>query len=125
AYRLEEKIGKVNMFLAGSAVMVLASAIAMASSTTLMFSLAFSMYGLGAGILYAAAIALILRWADHARGYGAGLFESLIGVGYLVGSLAGGSAAEYIALHAPYMLALLLSLAVSLFHGIFRLKTRK
>lgn len=123
AYKIEGEIGKAEMFFAGSAALILASAIAAVSRTTVMFSIAFAIYGLGAGILYAAAIALILRWAEHARGYGAGLFESLIGVGYLLGSLAGGTAAEYISLNAPYMLALLLSIIVTLYH-LIELKRR-
>lgn len=125
AYRIESRIGKNKMFIAGSTAMACASAIAMISYTTFMFSVAFAIYGFGAGILYAASISLIMKWADHAKGYGAGLFESLIGAGYLIGSLSGGAVAEYIALNAPYMLGLILSVAVSTSYFAFYVRSPK
>lgn len=125
AYRIERRIGKNNMFIAGSTAMAFASAVAMMSSTTFIFSVSFAIYGFGAGILYAASISLIMRWADNAKGYGAGLFESLIGAGYLIGSLSGGAAAEYIALNAPYMLGLMLSVAISMSYFVFYIRSPK
>ncbi|MEM2459625.1 MAG: MFS transporter [Candidatus Bathyarchaeia archaeon] len=125
AYRVEEKIGKIKMFIIGSTAMVFASAIAMISSTTITFSVAFAIYGFGAGILYAASISLIMRWASHAKGYGAGLFESLIGVGYLTGSLSGGAVAEYITINAPYMLSLILSMVISMSYFTLYIRSSK
>ncbi|MEM2393580.1 MAG: hypothetical protein QXG11_02010, partial [Candidatus Bathyarchaeia archaeon] len=61
---------------------------------------------------------------SHARGYAAGIFESLLGVGTLLGSSTGGMASEYYAQNAPYILCLLLSLAAALYHSISLLKRK-
>ncbi|MGB9853802.1 MAG: MFS transporter [Candidatus Bathyarchaeales archaeon] len=121
AYKMEAKIGKTRMFLVGALALALASALTAASSTALFFALAFSIFGLGMGILYAASIAHILKNRSHATGYAAGLFESLIGVGNFLGSSAGGLASEYFSSNTPYILSLLISLAVVAYQSL-RLK---
>lgn len=122
AYKIEAKIGRTRVFLAGALTLAAASALTAASSTTLLFALAFAVFGFGMGILYASSIAHILKSRSHARGYAAGLFESLLGVGTLIGSSTGGLASEYYTHNAPYILCLLLSLAVALYQGIRLLK---
>jgi len=124
AYKIEEKIGKSRMFLVGALALALASALTAASSTALFFALAFSIFGLGMGILYAASIAHILKNRSHATGYAAGLFESLIGVGNFLGSSTGGIASEYFSSNTPYILSLLISLAAALYQSL-RLKKQK
>ena len=121
AYRIKSKVGANRMFLSGSLTLAIASALIAISSTTFMFSIALSALGFGAGILYAASIARILGGRESARGYAAGLFESLIGAGYFLGSLAGGFVAEY-ALNFPYILGALMSLAVALFQILIKRK---
>ncbi|KYH40523.1 MAG: MFS transporter permease [Candidatus Bathyarchaeota archaeon B63] len=73
--------------------------------------LSFLIFGFGAGVSYAASIAYILRWKRTSRGYSAGVFESLIGVGYLIGPLLGGFLSEF-AGNAPYIYVFLMSLTV-------------
>jgi len=125
AYKIEEKIGKNPMFLAGALTLAIASALTAASSTALFFALAFSIFGLGMGILYAASIAHILKNRSHATGYAAGLFESLIGVGNFLGSSTGGLASEYFSLNTPYILGLLISLAAATYQSLRLTKKRK
>lgn len=124
AYKLEEKIGKNPMFLVGALALALASALTAASATALFFALAFSIFGLGMGILYAASIAHILKNRSHATGYAAGLFESLIGVGNFLGSSTGGIASEYFSSNTPYIISLLISLAAAIYQSL-RMKKQK
>lgn len=114
AYRIESKIGEGRIFLMGSAAMSLALALTALGRTTLAFLAALSIMGFGAGILYAESISIMLKNWRHARGYAAGLFESLIGTGYFLGSLLGGVVADKYAPNAPYILGFLASLAVTL-----------
>lgn len=123
AYKIKAAIGEARIFLAGSLTLALASALTAVSYTTLMFSISLSMVGFGAGILYAASIARILRRWGSTKGYAAGIFESLIGVGYFLGSLAGGFAAEY-SPNMPYITWFLVSLAVSLLQTLWRTLTK-
>jgi predicted MFS family arabinose efflux permease len=125
AYKIEAKIGKISTFLVGTLTLALASSLTAISSTALFFALAFSIFGLGMGILYAASIALILKSGSSAKGYAAGIFESLIGIGNFLGSSIGGIASEYVALNAPYILSLLISLAASLYQWLCLLKKER
>ncbi|MEM2815555.1 MAG: MFS transporter [Candidatus Bathyarchaeia archaeon] len=115
AYRIEAKIGMSNIFLTGSLIIASASAITLISSTTIMFFSAFSIFGLGMGLLYATSIARILRGWGAAKGHAAGIFESFIGLGNLLGSSTGGLLSEYVALNAPYMLIFIASLALFIY----------
>ncbi|MEM2522972.1 MAG: MFS transporter [Candidatus Bathyarchaeia archaeon] len=124
AYKVEAKIGRTRVFLTGALTLAAASALTAASSTTLLFASAFAIFGFGMGMLYASSIAHILKSRSHARGYAAGIFESLLGVGTLLGSSTGGMASEYYAQNAPYILCLLLSLAAALYHSISLLKRK-
>jgi MFS family permease len=79
----------------------------------------FALFGVGVGLSYAASIALVLgRW-ETSRGRAAGIFESLIGVGYFVAPLIGGIVAEY-SITAPYLFGFVLSLAVIFVQILFR-----
>lgn len=124
AYKIEEKIGKTCTFLVGASVLAIASALAATSSTVLFFALAFSIFGLGMGILYAASIAHVLKNRSHAKGYTAGLFESLIGIGNFLGSAAGGTASEYFSPNMPHLLSLLISLAVASYQSTRLIKSK-
>jgi DHA1 family quinolone resistance protein-like MFS transporter len=108
---IEAKIKKKGMFLAGALAMSLAAIITFWSRWTLLFMFSFLIFGFGAGVSYAASIASILSWRRSSRGYSAGLFESLIGVGYFIGPLLGGFLSEF-AGNAPYIYVFLLSLMV-------------
>ncbi|MEM1582189.1 MAG: MFS transporter [Candidatus Bathyarchaeia archaeon] len=124
AYKIKAKIGVTHMFFIGSIMLASASASMAISSTTFMFSISLSILGFGAGILYAASIANILESQKAARGQAAGLFETLIGIGYFLGSLSGGFVAEY-APNAPYILGLFLSLLASTAHAFYGWKNRE
>lgn len=125
AYKIEAKIGKVSTLLVGSLTLATASAITAISSTTVMFALAFAIFGFGTGLLYAASIAHILRSKETAKGYSAGLFESFMGLGNLLGSSIGGLASEYASLNTPYIIVLFISLAVSLYQSQYLIKTKR
>jgi len=111
ANRIEFRLGKLGMFLLGSLTLGLASFLTFHSTSTALFAVCFLIFGFGAGVSYAASISFILRRWESSRGYAAGVFESLIGVGYFVGSLIGGIISEY-ALNAPYLYGFVLSLAI-------------
>jgi len=113
APRIEARIKKTGMFLLGSLTLGLASLITFYSNNTLSFLTSFLIFGFGGGISYAASIASVLKWRKSSRGYAAGMFESLIGVGYFVGPLIGGFLSEF-ADNAPYLYGFFLSLAVLL-----------
>ena len=86
-----------------------------------MFSLCFLIFGFGNGISYAASILSVLgRWRGS-RGYAAGIFESLIGVGYFIGPLVGGIVSE-LSLEAPYLFSFVLSLVVILIQVVSFIK---
>ncbi|MEM1589879.1 MAG: MFS transporter [Candidatus Bathyarchaeia archaeon] len=115
AYKIEARIGRTCVFLTGALTLATASALTAVSSTTLLFALSFAIFGFGMGILYASSIAHILEGGSRARGYAAGMFESLLGVGTFLGSSTGGLASDYYAPNAPYILCLLISLAVAFY----------
>ncbi len=118
-YKIEAKFGRYFMFLTGSLIMALASALTAIGSTALVFSISFAFFGFGSGVLYASSIATLLKDWGSRKGCASGLFESLIGVGYFLGSLIGGFVSEY-APHAPYILGLFLSLTVSVFQALYK-----
>ena len=111
ANRVEARLGKRGMFLSSSLFLGLATLLTAGSGTFPLFTLCFAVFGVGAGLSYAASISYILgRW-ESSRGHGAGVFESLIGVGYFVGPLIGGIVSQY-ATNAPYLFGLVLSVIV-------------
>ncbi|MBS7617058.1 MFS transporter [Candidatus Bathyarchaeota archaeon] len=118
-YKIEAKFGRYFMFLTGSLIMALASALTAIGSTALVFAISFAFFGFGAGVLYASSIATLLKDWGSKKGYASGLFESLIGVGYFLGSLTGGFVSEY-APNAPYILGLFISLTVSVFQALYK-----
>jgi MFS family permease len=111
ANQVEEKLGKKGMFLSGSFFLGLAAFLTAGSRTFPLFMLCFAFFGVGAGLSYAASISLILRRWESSRGHAAGIFESLIGVGYFAGPLVGGIVSQY-AVNAPYLYGLVLSVVV-------------
>jgi len=118
-YKIEAKFSRRFVFLTGSLIMAFASALTAIGSTALIFAIAFAFFGFGAGMLYASSIATLLRDWGAKKGYASGLFESLIGVGYFLGSLTGGFISEY-APNAPYILGLSISLIVCLFQVFYK-----
>lgn len=121
AYRIEKKIGRTRIFLVGSLILSLASALIAIGSTTSTFSISLSILGFGAGILYAVSIEIILKSWRLTRGYAAGIFESLVGIGYFLGPLIGGLVAEYLQ-SAPYILCSLISLAIGVFQTLYKIE---
>lgn len=119
AYRLRSRIGETNIFLIGFLLMALASALMAPSRTTLLFSISLSIFGFSIGLLYAASIAIFLKKGRGVEGKAAGLFECLLGVGYFLGPLFGGLAAEFSS-EAPYILTLLLTVFISILHVLHR-----
>jgi len=111
AYKIEAKLGKTGMFLVGSLTLAIASALTANSYAAVTFMIYFLIFGFGTGISYAASISFVLRRWGSSRGYAAGLFESLIGLGYFLRPLIGGIVSEY-APNIPYIFCCVLSLAV-------------
>ena len=111
ANRIEKYIKKTGMFLVGSLTIGLASLATFYSNNTSSFLMCFLIFGFGTGVSYAASIASVLKWRRSSRGYAAGVFESLIGVGYFVGPLIGGFLSE-LAGNVPYIYGFFLSLAI-------------
>jgi len=118
-YKIEAKFSRRFVFLTGSLIMAFASALTAIGSTALIFAISFAFFGFGAGILYASSIATLLKDWGAKKGYASGLFESLIGAGYFLGSLTGGFVSEY-APNAPYILGLSISLIVCLFQVFYK-----
>ncbi|MEM2849801.1 MAG: MFS transporter [Candidatus Bathyarchaeia archaeon] len=118
-YKIEAKFGRHFMFLTGSLIMAFASALTAVGSTASMFAISFALFGFGAGVLYASSIAALLKDWGSKKGYAGGLFESLIGIGYFLGSLTGGFVSEY-APNAPYILGLFISLTVTIFQAVHK-----
>ncbi|MEM0050761.1 MAG: MFS transporter [Candidatus Bathyarchaeia archaeon] len=121
AYWLKNRIGEANMFLFGSTLMALALAFTAMGSTVIFFSGSLSIFGFSIGLLYASSIARILKSGRGIEGRAAGLFECLLGLGYLIGSLSGGFAAE-LSPETPYILASLLASSVSIFHALIKIR---
>jgi len=118
-YKIETKFGRRFIFLVGPIIMALASAITAIGSTAPIFAISFAFFGFGAGMLYASSIATLLKDWGFKKGYAGGLFESLIGVGYFLGSLTGGFVSEY-SPNAPYILSLFMSLIVCFFQALIK-----
>jgi len=111
ANRIGGRLKMLRMFLLGTTALAIGSLTAFYASNVPLFVFCFIVFGFGAGISYAASISFILRRWRSSRGYAAGVFESLIGLGYFAGPLIGGIVSEYTP-NAPYMYCFLLSLAV-------------
>jgi MFS family permease len=121
ANRIEARLGKNGMFLLGSLVLAFGSLLTFSSTSIPMFAICFTIFGFGSSISYAASIAFILgRW-ESSRGYAAGVFESLIGLGYFAGPLIGGAISEH-APNAPYMYGFVLGLTVFFIQLVSRRK---
>jgi MFS family permease len=123
ANRLESRIGKLNMFIIGSLILCFGSLLTYLSSTVMMFILCFLIYGFGSGVSYAASISFILRKWGESKGYAAGVFESLIGLGFFVSPLVGGFLSESVP-KASYIYGLILSLSVLSIHLSVKIKNR-
>jgi len=124
AYKIEARLGKLGMFLLGSFTLALASLLASASTSILVFLVCFIIFGFGSAICYAASISFILRRWGSSRGVAAGVFESLIGLGYFIGPLVGGIVSEH-APNAPFIYGFILSIVVLTFQLMFRGKSHK
>jgi MFS family permease len=111
APRFERKIGKNRMFILSSIMFALASLLTIFSSNAGLFTVSFLLFGFGSGISYAAAISTIFERWKTTRGYAAGLFESLMGIGSFIGPIIGGAISEFM-LNAPYYFSLVASIFV-------------
>lgn len=118
AYEIKAKLGGIAMFLLGSSTLALASLLTCKSTSVPMLTICFLVFGFGAGVSYAASISLILGIWSSSRGYAAGIFESLIGLGYFAGPLIGGFVSEYAPI-APFIYGFFLSLTVFFIQLLF------
>ncbi len=119
ALKIELKTGKFGMFFLGSLTLGLASLFTSNTNTVPFFIVYFLIFGFGAGVSYAVSISVLFRKWEYSRGYAAGVFESLIGLGYFIGPLMGGTLLEYIP-NAPYLFTFILSLAVLSVQWLFK-----
>ncbi|MBS7610346.1 MFS transporter [Candidatus Bathyarchaeota archaeon] len=86
------------------------------------FYITFLLTGLASGITYAASLATLLQ-DEERRGGKAGSFESMIGLGYFLGPIIGGAAAN-LSVSCPYLISLVLSLFASIIQALYLRKTR-
>ncbi|MDH5794586.1 MAG: MFS transporter [Candidatus Bathyarchaeota archaeon] len=119
ANRIEARLKRPRMFLLGTTALAIGSLLTFYSSSVPLFMFCFLVFGFGAGISYAASISSVLRRWRSSRGYAAGVFESLIGLGYFAGPLIGGAISGY-APNAPYMYGFVLSSTVFFIQLAFR-----
>jgi len=122
--KVEKRLSKKGMFIAGSSILAIASFLIANSSMFLSFAICFLIFGFGSGILYSASISSILRRWSFSRGYAAGLFESLIGVGYFLGPIIGGAVSTYGA-NAPYIFGSLLAFSALSIQLILNMKPKR
>jgi DHA1 family quinolone resistance protein-like MFS transporter len=122
--KIEKRLSKKGMFIAGSSILAVASFLIANSSMFLSFAICFLIFGFGSGILYSASISSILRRWSFSRGYAAGLFESLIGVGYFLGPIIGGAVSTYGA-NAPYIFGSLLGFSALSIQLILNMKLKR
>ena len=86
------------------------------AESPILFATAFLVQGMSLGIAYTGALYYSLQ-ARTDMGRNSGIHESLVAAGSIFGALAGGAAAEFISLRAPYLVfacSSLLAVAVSL-----------
>jgi MFS family permease len=118
ANRIEAKLGKLGMFLLGSLALTIGSVLTFITTNVLMFIACFIILGFGSSLSYATSITFILERWGSSRGYAAGVFESLIGLGFFSGPLIGGMISEY-APNAPYLYGFILGLTVFFFQLLY------
>lgn len=97
--------------LVGSFVAFLLPLLLMSSIDPLVLLSCGFLLGTGLGLCYSAAIRSALEADPSSRGMYAGVFESSIGVGYLLGSGIGGVASEFV-LEGPYIVSSAVALSV-------------
>lgn len=108
---IESVFTESGLFIIGPVFFTLSTAMITFSSTSFLFAIAFAVLGFASGIAYSASLSLMLRGRSSKRGLATGLFEGMIGLGYLLGPLIGGILSEF-DLRAPYVLTALTSVIV-------------
>lgn len=88
-----------------------------------LFYITFLLVGLASGITYATSLATLLE-DEGRRGGKAGSFESMIGLGYFLGPIIGGAAAN-LYVSCPYIICLALSLLAGIVQVYYLRKTRR
>ncbi|MFW5867654.1 MAG: MFS transporter [Armatimonadota bacterium] len=78
------------------------------------FGLAFAIAGMGAGVTYVSSLYYSLEGQSVSRGTRAGIHEAVLGSGVFLGPLAGGFVAEYFGLRSPYLLSVLVFVAIGI-----------
>ena len=101
-----------TLALAGSLIAFLFPLLLVSSSEPLVLLPCGFLLGIGVGSCYSAAIRSALEADPSSRGTYAGVFESSIGLGYLLGPGIGGVAAEFV-LEGPYIVSSAVALSVS------------
>ncbi|RJS86018.1 MFS transporter [Candidatus Bathyarchaeota archaeon] len=103
AESIERKVSKSGVFILGS-IIVSVSSLGVAYGGSILFLLPpLTLLGFAFGMSYATAISCMLAGGER-RGSAAGAFESMLGIGYFMGSIIGGAIAE-LSQTAPYILA--------------------
>ncbi len=103
AEKLERKIGKVGVFLIGSTLLASASLGIAYGKNVFTFTTPLALLGFAFGASYSSALSFMLS-RESGRGSAAGAFESMLGLGYFIGSVIGGTVAE-INQSMPYIFA--------------------
>lgn len=102
--------GKLWPQVLSQAMMLGSGVLAFMASSPLLFAAAFLIQGTGLGIAYTGALYYGLQ-ARTKMGRNTGIHESLVASGNFMGSFAGGAAAQFISLRAPYLVIAACSLA--------------
>jgi DHA1 family multidrug resistance protein-like MFS transporter len=105
-YRLRFLLGAEALGLAGMLVAVMAQ-------TPALFIVGFVLGGLCSGVTYVSSLTYALQGSVESRGQRSGWHEAVLGLGVVMGPLAGGLLAQYLNLHAPfYACAAMFGLAI-------------
>ncbi|MCR6692425.1 MAG: MFS transporter [archaeon YNP-LCB-003-016] len=124
AGRLSDTFGRENVLIPSMACLSIASMLIVASSDFTILFIVNLIIGCGLGSAYPVAVALISDVTpSQRRGVMMGLFESLWGIGMLVGSTLGGWIAEF-NVRGPYILCGVLCAVCTLTVVAYKLRTK-
>ncbi len=88
--RMQFKLGREKLLLLSSIFLCISLTIIGLTPTIPIFMACFLIFGFGQGMAYSTAILLVLKGSGSRRGKAAGMFESILGVGFFTGPLVGG-----------------------------------
>jgi len=88
--RMQTKLGAEKLLLLSSIFLCTSLTIIGLTLAIPIFMVGFLIFGFGQGMAYSTAILLVLKRSGSGRGKAAGMFESILGVGFFAGPLVGG-----------------------------------